>query len=129
MIFKPTQKKLMVWADPERVKEMMVNILNNGIKYNKTNGTVIISVSRKDNRVEVSVKDTGIGLEPPEMKRLFGKFYRAENKYTKNITGTGLGLYITKQMASLMNGKIWAQSPGHDKGTTITFALPLTKTS
>ncbi|MBU0649313.1 hypothetical protein KJ969_04440 [Patescibacteria group bacterium] len=63
------------------------------------------------------------------MKRLFDRFYRAENKYTRNITGTGLGLYITKQMAGLMKGKIWAQSPGHDQGTTVTFTLPVTKPS
>ncbi|MBU0649314.1 HAMP domain-containing histidine kinase [Patescibacteria group bacterium] len=64
MIFKPAQKTLVVWADPERVKEMMMNLLNNGIKYNKTNGTVTVSVSKKNKYIEVSVKDRALAWRP-----------------------------------------------------------------
>lgn len=95
-------------SDSERLKEVFSNLISNAIKYNKPQGSVEVQVRHDKELLEASVKDTGLGLSEEDMKHLFGKFWRAPEH--KDIEGTGLGLWITKQLVERMGGKIWAES-------------------
>lgn len=113
-----------VFADPERVRQILVNLVGNGIKYTPKGG-VTISVGQTGRLAQASVADTGVGMTPEERRHLFEKFYRIQNEQTQGITGTGLGLYIVKNIIELMGGKIHvASEPG--KGSTFSFTLPMT---
>jgi signal transduction histidine kinase len=113
-----------VMADSFRVKEVMVNLLSNAVKYNKEKGTITVSYDVKDGFLTIHVKDTGIGMSPEEVGKLFSKFYRAENKIVREIQGTGLGMFIVKNIVEKMGGKIWAESEW-EKGTTFSFTLKI----
>ena len=107
-------------SDSERLKEVFSNLITNAIKYNKKGGDIEISVTEDDGFLVSSVKDTGIGMTSEEMKKLFTKFWRA----SQNIEGTGLGLWITKQLVTRMGGEILAESE-KGKGTIFTVKLPI----
>ncbi|MDP3697662.1 MAG: sensor histidine kinase [Candidatus Taylorbacteria bacterium] len=113
-----------VLADAERLKEAMVNLVGNAIKYTLGSGTVTISHEVKDNSLVTHIKDTGMGMSIEAQKNLFEKYYRVENEKTNNIQGTGLGLFIVKQLLEKMNGFVWAVSE-EGKGSTFSFSLPL----
>lgn len=113
-----------VMADDQRLKEVMVNLVGNAIKYTLGEGTVTISHERKDKELVTHVKDTGIGIPVDAQKKLFEKFYRVQDEKTRDITGTGLGLFIVKQIVEKMNGQIWVSS-GAGQGSTFSFSLPL----
>jgi signal transduction histidine kinase len=113
-----------VLADENRVKEIMVNLVGNAIKYTVGAGTVTISHEVWDNALITHIKDTGIGMSKEEQKKLFEKFYRIQNEKTRDVTGTGLGLFIVKQIVEKMNGKIWCESE-EGKGSTFSFSLPI----
>ena len=116
----------LVLADIFRVKEVAVNLLSNAIKYNKENGTINVFYEVGDGFMTIHVKDTGIGLKPEEAQKMFSKFYRAENEKTKSVKGTGLGMFIVKNIVEKMGGKIWVESEW-GKGSTFSFTLPLSK--
>jgi signal transduction histidine kinase len=116
-----------VLADENRVKEIMVNLVGNAIKYTVGAGTVTISHEVWDNTLITHIKDTGIGMSKEEQKKLFEKFYRIQNEKTRDVPGTGLGLFIVKQIVEKMNGKIWAESE-EGKGSTFSFSLPVAGT-
>jgi len=113
-----------VMSDSERLKEVFSNLISNAIKYNKEQGSVEVSIREADKFLEANVKDTGIGLSEEEMKKLFTKFWRAQKN--RKIEGTGLGLWITKQLVERMNGKIWAESE-EGVGSTFYIKLPIAK--
>lgn len=117
-----------VMADPERLREILLNLIGNSVKFTSSGGTITIGFFTDGKVVEVSIKDTGIGISQDDLGRLFQKFGKLDNSYVAISTsaGTGLGLYITRSLVELMNGKIWAQSAGLNKGTTFTFSLPVT---
>ena len=111
-----------VVADHLRLKQILLNLLSNGIKYNNPGGTVNIQVFRGSNQHQIVVRDTGIGIEDSNIVNIFNPFERlgAEGK---NVEGTGIGLTITKRLVTVMNGELSAESsPG--KGTAFTVALP-----
>lgn len=114
-----------VMIDPKRLSLVLVNILENAIRYNVQNGEVTVKADKVQDKpfIMVSVKDTGIGVPPEDMPKLFGKFYRAENAVKLQTEGSGLGLYIAKGVVSSHGGEIWAESE-LNRGTTITFSLP-----
>ncbi|MEK7617177.1 MAG: HAMP domain-containing sensor histidine kinase [Patescibacteria group bacterium] len=116
-----------VLADPEKLREVMLNILGNAVKFTAEGGSIAVSFFTDGKVVEVSVKDTGPGISKEDLGKLFTKFGRLDNSYTALSTsgGTGLGLYISKSLIELMHGKIWASSEGVGKGATFTFALPI----
>ncbi len=122
--FKNKSKKLKLFSDESRLKQVMTNLLSNAIKYNQEKGTVTITADATDGFIEVAVKDTGIGIEKDEMKILFSKFGRVKNKITEKIEGTGLGLYVSKEIVKKLGGKIWAESEA-GKGTIFSFKIPL----
>jgi len=115
-----------VSADPDKLKEIMSNLLSNAIKYTKE-GSVEVSVEKADSQIKVTVKDTGVGIPKEAQVNMFQKFYRVDNTWIREAGGTGLGLYITKGYLALMNGKIWFESEGENKGSTFYFTLPFAK--
>ena len=96
-------------ADPAKFRQVIVNLIGNAIKYTKE-GDVKVNLAIVNNDVTIRVSDSGIGMSGEEQKNLFKKFYRVKNDETTEIRGTGLGLWITKQIVELMNGKIMVES-------------------
>jgi len=112
-------------ADPERVREVITNLIDNAIKYTPK-GNIDLTLTGDRNDVKVSVRDTGMGIPLEEQKHMFEKFYRVNNSMTREIGGTGLGLYIARSLIELYGGRIWVESvPG--EGSTFNFSLPLVK--
>lgn len=124
LIYEPSANVPNVLADSERLKELMVNLISNSIKYTFNSGIVTISHEIKDSMLFTHIKDTGMGISLENQKRLFEKYYRIENENTKDIEGTGLGLFIVKQIVEKMNGTIWVTSE-EGKGSTFSFSLPI----
>jgi signal transduction histidine kinase len=113
-----------VKGDAKKVDEILINLIDNAIKYSPDGGEVRVSMVRDGDFVEVSVEDSGIGIAPEDAARLFQKFHRVSTPETRDIGGTGLGLYIVKNLVEAHGGRIWLQSaPG--VGTTFTFTLPV----
>lgn len=122
---KGAQQQLMVTIDPNRLGLALSNLIDNAIRYNVENGSVTIRIKQLSEKpyVEVSVKDTGIGVPPENMEKMFTKFFRAENVIKRETEGSGLGLFITKNIINRHGGTIWAESV-IDRGTTFYFTLP-----
>jgi len=114
-----------VLADSERVVEVMANLVSNAIKYTPEGGEVQVFHKTKGREVITHVKDNGLGIAKEAQKKIFEKFYRVKSKETQEIGGTGLGLFIVKQLVEKMNGKIWFQSV-KGKGSTFSFSLSST---
>lgn len=118
-----------VYADIGKTQQIIHNLLDNAIKYTpKGKITVTVRDSKKDKKVYVEVTDTGVGMSPETIHDVFDKFVRARNANHVNVTGTGLGLFVARQMAEGMDGSITLASPGEGKGSTFTLILPLPKT-
>lgn len=98
-----------VSADPERMKQILVNLLSNAVKYTKK-GSIELSVSEKGHDIIITVADTGFGISAEDMEHLFEKFYRVRNVDTEKIPGTGLGLWIAREIARKMKGDLTAES-------------------
>ncbi len=115
-----------VHADIGKTLEIVHNLLNNALKYTPK-GTIDVTVhdDPKKKKIYVDIHDSGIGMKPEDIAKLFGKFERAENANTVNITGTGLGLYVARTMALAMKGEITASSSGQGQGSTFRFELPM----
>lgn len=133
LIYKPAGKKAItgsttiapvfyIRADKDRLRESLSNLIENAIKYTPA-GKVIIDVQATDKQVQFSVKDSGIGIPAEDLPHLFQKFYRVNNSDTREIGGTGLGLYLSRRLIESMNGHIRAESEYH-KGSTFFIELP-----
>lgn len=124
LLEKPIPK---VFADPEKLRQVFLNLVGNSLKFTPVGGKIIFDFFTDGKVVETSVKDTGVGISKDDLSKLFHKFSRLDNSYTAVSTsgGTGLGLYISKNLIELMHGNIRAQSEGIDKGSTFTFSLPV----
>lgn len=119
----PLPQQWRLHADPQHLRQVMQNLIDNAIKYTD-HGSVTVSLSQGDgNTVRISVTDTGRGISKELVGRLFEQFTR-DQSIAKEIAGTGLGLYIAKQMVLAHNGKVWASSPGPGKGSTFIVELP-----
>jgi signal transduction histidine kinase len=116
--------RLMVNADKIKLREVMNNLLINSIQYSLSpGGTITIDAFVENDQVVVSVTDTGVGLTQEQLDHIFDELYKADPARQNHRT-TGLGLSICKRIIEKHGGKIWAQSPGQGKGTTVTFTLP-----
>lgn len=113
-------------VDELRMGEVLSNLLSNAVKYTKAGGSVTVSVdfNPETNTLTTFIKDTGIGIPKDAVGHLFTKFYRVPGKLEQTARGTGLGLYISKKIIDLHNGKIWVQSE-EGKGSTFAFSLPV----
>ncbi|TMQ22739.1 MAG: hypothetical protein E6K82_12625 [Candidatus Rokuibacteriota bacterium] len=112
-----------VHADRTRIKQVMLNLLSNAIKFTHS-GRVLVHVRPEGDAVHVSVADTGIGISPGDLQRLFEPFQRLDNPLAQQADGTGLGLAISKKFIELHRGRIWAESR-ENQGSTFHFTLPL----
>lgn len=120
----PKEKLRKISIDVERMKIVLANLLNNAISYTPPGGKITISLKQTKKETELSIKDTGIGVPKNEYKRVFTKFFRATNAIRKETEGTGLGLYIAKNIVEAHKGKIWFESE-ENIGTTFYITLPI----
>jgi signal transduction histidine kinase len=116
-----------VAADGEKVKQVLVNLIDNAVKYSTERGAVEVSLSTVDDCVRFSVHDDGLGIPLVEQQRIFDKFHRLDPDMTRGVGGTGLGLYICKQLVDQMDGRIWVASR-EGEGSTFEFELPAAQT-
>ncbi|MFC1663060.1 sensor histidine kinase [Patescibacteria group bacterium] len=107
--YRPTEDLPLIYVDQDRFKQILINLAGNGLKYTER-GHVNIMTEVIDNKVRIKFEDTGIGMSAKDTERLFTKFYRVQTDKTREISGTGLGLWITKQLTELMGGTIEVQS-------------------
>jgi len=115
---------LTAWADPDRIVEVLTNLIGNAIKFTPTNGKVSLCLKRSGNEwVKISVADTGPGIPSDEANRIFDKFYQVTQPEKQKAMGTGLGLSITKALVEMHGGKIWLESEV-GKGSIFSFILP-----
>lgn len=109
-------------VDPDRLREVIGNLIDNAIKYT-TEGSVSIDITADEQNVTIGVTDTGIGIAKEDISHLFQKFYRVDSSYTREVGGTGLGLYISRKIIEDSGGQIWVQSE-LGKGSTFYVQLP-----
>jgi PAS domain S-box-containing protein len=110
-------------ADPDKVRQVFNILVENALRYSPDGGTVTVGARRHDDRVEVRVVDQGIGIPLAERDRIFRKFYRAESAARDGAAGTGLGLFIAKELVTAMGGRIWVDST-EGEGSSFAFELP-----
>lgn len=113
-------------GDREKLKLAFMNLIENAIKYSNANGTVTVKLNKKIDNFEILVKDTGVGIPPDQHDRIFSKFFRGTNVIKMQTDGTGLGLFITKNIISRHNGQISFKTK-QNEGTEFTVVLPITK--
>jgi PAS domain S-box-containing protein len=111
-------------ADEKRIRQVVINLLGNAIKFSNENGKIAIRVEISDDNVITSVSDRGIGIPPEAIPHLFDRFYQVDGSMTRTSGGSGLGLYISAQIVEAHGGRIWAESE-MGKGSTFSFTLPL----
>lgn len=114
----------MAYADPWRVTEVVENLLTNAVKYNRPSGTVTLEAAVEKDRVLLVVKDTGIGIAPADLPKMFTKFFRVQRQETQEVEGTGLGLFIVANLLRRMGGNIRVEST-LNVGTSFIVALPV----
>jgi len=121
---KPKEKLPEIKIDVEKVRLAIQNLLDNAIRYTQPGGRVTISLKRGKKEIEVQVKDTGVGVPKAQQGRVFTKFFRGTNVMRMETEGTGLGLFIAKNILEAHGGKIWFESE-ENKGTTFHFTFPI----
>jgi signal transduction histidine kinase len=113
--------------DPLLVRQVYMNLLTNAVKYTPEGGEISLFAEVKDQDIISCIKDTGLGIPEGEKARVFERFFRAKNAVDREITGNGLGLYLTHAIVELSGGKIWYESE-ENRGTAFYFSLPLSGT-
>jgi len=125
----------LVWADQTRLEQVLVNLVSNAHKYTPAGGEVEVAAERCQNQwdpsgaaevVHIWVKDNGIGISEEDQRKIFQKFFRSDDPKTREVTGTGLGLNITKSLVEMQGGLIWFESEFR-KGTTFHFTIPVSE--
>jgi signal transduction histidine kinase len=111
-------------ADPDRIAQVLRNLLDNAVKYSQEGGLVVVRGEVRQTEVVISVADQGVGIAPEHLNRLFEKYFRAESGLGRHVVGSGLGLPICHAIVGSHNGRIWAESEV-GKGTTLYFTIPL----
>ena len=118
------QEPLAAEADRDKLRQVFNILVENALKYSPSGGTVTVGVRRGDGTVEVRIVDEGVGIPPGEQERIFRKFYRAETTARDGGGGTGLGLFIAKELVTAMGGRIWVES-AEGEGSKFAFELPV----
>jgi two-component system, OmpR family, sensor histidine kinase SenX3 len=117
--------QLSVLGDREELSTALLNVLDNAVKYSPTEPCIRVSVVTPDlGRIEIRVRDNGIGIPHGELKRVFRRFYRALTPASAQVKGSGLGLFIVRAIARRHGGDAYAESEGSGRGTTVTIGLP-----
>jgi PAS domain S-box-containing protein len=113
-----------VAADPDKLRQVLTNLVDNAVKYSPDGGSVRVGLSESGHCVRFRIEDEGLGIPPSEQDRIFEKFFRLDPNLTRGVGGTGLGLYICRELVHRMHGRIWVASDGR-RGSTFTFELPV----
>jgi PAS domain S-box-containing protein len=125
--FKQLHERIFIKIDKIRIEQVILNILSNSIKNTPSDGTISINIKSEKKFIDLSITDTGVGFTKKEKEKIFQKFGKIE-RYGKGLDiiseGTGLGLYISKEIIELHGGEIWVESKGRNKGSTIIIRLP-----
>ncbi|MES2436782.1 MAG: ATP-binding protein [Patescibacteria group bacterium] len=116
-----------IFADKERISQVLINLLTNAIKYSPDSKKIAIKISKNKTDIIISVQDFGMGIARDQQEKIFERFYRTNGKKEREIKGLGLGLYITSEIIKSHGGKIWLESKV-GTGTTFFFSLPIHKT-
>jgi two-component system, OmpR family, phosphate regulon sensor histidine kinase PhoR len=111
-----------VVADGDKLRQVLINLLDNAVKYSPAGGRIEVAVESRESGVRISVRDEGIGIPHTEQKRIFGKFYRIDPQLSRGVGGTGLGLYIARELLRLMDGRLSVES---QEGSGATFIVDL----
>jgi len=125
-LFKPEEEIPKIMVDVERLKLAFSNIINNAVRYTFGGGLIKVSLTKHEKYIEVEVEDTGIGIPLSQQNKVFNKFFRSSNVMKIDTEGTGLGLYIAKNIIEAHDGRIWFESE-ENKGTTFYFTIPIRK--
>ncbi len=113
-----------VQADQDKIKQVLLNLLDNAIKFNKENGIITISVETLPGTLKISISDNGTGIPEKDLPRIFERFYRVDKARSRDLGGTGLGLSIVKHIIEAHHGRVGVESV-EEKGSTFWFTLPL----
>jgi PAS domain S-box-containing protein len=116
-------KPVTVSADRDKIGSVISNYISNAIKYSPKGGNIEVSCTTKEHEVIVSVKDTGIGIKPQDLVKIFDRYYRVETNYTRHIAGFGIGLYLSSEIIERHGGQVWAESES-GIGSAFYFSLP-----
>jgi two-component system sensor histidine kinase BaeS len=115
----------MVQADPDRAIQVLTNLLTNALRYTPPPGVIKVTAALRDGLVRFEVADTGVGIAPEHLGRIFERFYRVDKSRSRTLGGAGVGLTIAQALVEEMGGQLRATSPGSDCGSTFTFDLPI----
>jgi two-component system, OmpR family, phosphate regulon sensor histidine kinase PhoR len=113
-----------VAGDPDKLRQVLINLIDNAVKYSPDGGRVEVAIQPREGGVRISVQDEGIGIAALEQRRIFGKFYRVDPGLTRGVGGTGLGLYICRELVRRMEGRLSVSSE-EGKGSTFAVDLPV----
>ena len=113
-----------VFVDPDKMRQVIMNLVSNAIKYTSGRGKIELFYERHPNELVFNIKDNGIGIPKDQQYKVFNKFFRADNVMKVQTEGSGLGLYIAKVMIESSGGRMWFSSQ-ENKGTTFSFSLPI----
>ncbi len=120
-----TQEMSLVLADPDRLEQILVNLISNAINYTPPGGQIELSATQVNDKIQVTVHDSGIGIAAEHLPYIFTRFYRVDKSRARPGGGSGIGLTITKLLVDAHGGSIRVESPGIGKGSTFSFTLPL----
>src|ERR1700730_2016033 len=112
-----------VAGDPEKMKQVLVNLVENAVKYSPDGGRIEVALAPAEDQVRFTVRDEGLGIPAAEQQQIFEKFHRLDPNQTRGVGGTGLGLFICKELLRRMDGRIWVTSE-LGEGSTFSFELP-----
>jgi two-component system CheB/CheR fusion protein len=112
-------------ADDLKVKEIIFNLLSNAIKFTPEGGKIGMRAKKAGSEIEITVWDTGVGVAPENMEKIFEGFFRVDTPYSRVTEGTGLGLPLSKKLVELHGGKFSVESEGLNKGVSVRFTLPI----
>ena len=125
--YKADESDIAVFADPERIQQIVNNLMSNAVKFTDEGGEVSVTLDRSGDEARLVVRDTGQGIAPEFLPKVFERYKQANNSTTNRKGGLGLGLAIVKHLAELHGGSIAAESDGEGKGSTFTVRLPLSE--